>query len=346
MIRVLIVDDSAFMRKVITDLLKKMNGVEPAEIARNGKAAVDYLAAHDDIDLVLMDIEMPIMNGIEAVKQIKQKYSTPVIMLSALSNKEITIEALELGATDFVTKPVNLTAIESDWTRDLERKIKGSQMKKNERLHPTIERDKKLRREVALKEKKTDVELNRGVHALVIGSSTGGPRSLLTVAKALPRRSKVPVFIVQHMPKGFTKSFAERLDAECGPHVVEAQDGMLVEPNTVYLAPGDYHMTTDGIKIYLNQESKLHGTRPAVDYLFKSAAKAYHKHLVAVILTGMGHDGADGMVEIAKNGGYNFAQNKETCVVFGMPRAAIEKDVVNEVLGLDEIATRVNRIVR
>lgn len=130
MIRVLIVDDSAFMRKVITDLLKKMNGVEPAEIARNGKAAVDYLAAHDDIDLVLMDIEMPIMNGIEALKQIKQKYSTPVIMLSALSNKEITIEALELGATDFVTKPVNLTAIESDWTRDLERKIKGSQMKK------------------------------------------------------------------------------------------------------------------------------------------------------------------------------------------------------------------------
>jgi len=149
------------MRKVITDLLKKMNGVEPAEIARNGKAAVDYLAAHNDIDLVLMDIEMPIMNGIEALKQIKQKYSTPVIMLSALSNKEITIEALELGATDFVTKPVNLTAIESDWTRDLERKIKGSQMKKNERLHPTIERDKKLRREVALKEKKTDVELNR-----------------------------------------------------------------------------------------------------------------------------------------------------------------------------------------
>ena len=250
MIRVLIVDDSAFMRKVITDLLKKMNGVEPAEIARNGKAAVDYLAAHNDIDLVLMDIEMPIMNGIEALKQIKQKYSTPVIMLSALSNKEITIEALELGATDFVTKPVNLTAIESDWTRDLERKIKGSQMKKNERLHPTIERDKKLRREVALKEKKTDVELNRGIHALVIGSSTGGPRSLLTVAKALPRRSKVPIFIVQHMPKGFTKSFAERLDAECGPHVVEAQDGMVVEPNTVYLAPGDYHMTTDGIKIY------------------------------------------------------------------------------------------------
>lgn len=130
MIRVLIVDDSAFMRKVITDLLKKMNGVEPAEIARNGKAAVDYLAAHNDIDLVLMDIEMPIMNGIEALKQIKQKYSTPVIMLSALSNKEITIEALELGATDFVTKPVNTTAIESDWTRDLERKIKGSQMKK------------------------------------------------------------------------------------------------------------------------------------------------------------------------------------------------------------------------
>ena len=119
------------------------------------------------------------------------------------------------------------------------------------------------------------------------------------------------------MPKGFTKSFAERLDAECGPHVVEAQDGMLVEPNTVYLAPGDYHMTTDGIKIYLNQEPKLHGTRPAVDYLIKSAAKAYHNHLVAVILT-----------------------------VFGTPRAAIEKEVVNEVLGLDEIATRVNRIVR
>lgn len=346
MIRVLIVDDSAFMRKVITDLLRKMNGVEVADIARNGRAAVDRLASRKDIDLVLMDIEMPVMNGIDALKMIKEKYPVPVIMLSALSNKEVTIEALELGATDFVTKPVNLTAIEDDWTRDLERKIKGSQMRRNERLHPTVERDRKLRQEVARHEKKSDMELNRGIHALVIGSSTGGPRSLLTVAKGLPHRSKVPIFIVQHMPKGFTKSFAERLDAECGPHVVEAQEGMTIEPNTVYLAPGDYHMTVDGARIHLNQEPKLHGTRPAVDYLFKSAAKTYRNHLVGVILTGMGHDGADGMADIAADGGYNIAQNKETCVVFGMPRAAIEKDVVNEVLSLDDIATKVNRIVR
>lgn len=346
MIKVLIVDDSAFMRKVITDLLKKMNGVEPVDIARNGKAAVDYLADHKDIDLVLMDIEMPIMNGIDALKEIKRKYKTPVIMLSALSNQSVTIEALELGATDFVTKPVNLTAIEADWINDLEVKVKASQDTKNARLHPSFEADRKLKQEIANTDKKSELELNRNVQAVVIGSSTGGPKALLTVIRSLPQRSKVPIFIVQHMPKGFTKSFAERMDAECGPKVVEAEDGMLIEKNTVYLAPGDFHMTIDGHKISLNQKPKLHGTRPAVDYLFKSAASVYRNHLVAFILTGMGHDGADGMVDIAKNGGYNFAQNKETCVVFGMPRAAIEKDVVNEVMSLDELATKVNRIVR
>ncbi|UXC64307.1 chemotaxis response regulator protein-glutamate methylesterase [Ligilactobacillus agilis] len=342
MIRILVVDDSAFMRKVITDLIAKMPGTELAGVARNGKAAVDFVKADSELDLVLMDVEMPLLNGLEALKQIKQFSSVPVVMLSALTNQEVTIEALESGATDFVEKPTNIMAIKDDWIREFFAKIKAASRQQRRPLS--------RRREVAPTattsgQVKSSLELRRNLKAVVIGSSTGGPRALLHLITALPARLAVPVIIVQHMPKGFTKTFAERMDAEAKPKVSEVSDGMLLK-NEVYLAPGDYHMVIKDGRLHLNQEPKMHGTRPAVDPLFDSAAAYYGQNLVGIILTGMGKDGAEGMGTILAKGGYTIAQDKDSCVVFGMPRSAIEKGVVNEVLSLDQIRVKLEELVR
>lgn len=350
--KVMVVDDSAFLRKVIADLLQSMPDVEVSQQARNGKQALEMLA-NEQPDLVLLDVEMPILNGIETLKQIKANYDLPVVMLSALSNKEITIEALELGAADFVEKPTNIMVIDQEWSQDFYNKLISihGQRRRMERPRLTQTKIKPLDTEVTsiktegvAKDKLRSGQLPSQVQALVIGASTGGPKALLRVITSLPAQLKVPVFIVQHMPKGFTTSFAQRMNDESKVTVVEAQQGMRIT-NQVYLCPGDYHMTIENNRINLNQEPKLHGTRPAVDYLFKSAAEFYSNHLVGLILTGMGRDGGAGMQQIANRGGYNIAQSKETCVVYGMPRYAVELGAVHEVLDLDTIANKIRQIV-
>ncbi|WP_057875427.1 protein-glutamate methylesterase/protein-glutamine glutaminase [Liquorilactobacillus aquaticus] len=340
---ILVVDDSAFMRKIIVDLLNEMPGIEVAAIARNGKQALETLNSQK-IDLVLMDVEMPVMGGLEALKNIKKTTDTPVIMLSSLTNKEITIEALELGAADFVEKPVNLMAIQDEWILDFHMKIKSVRTKSKPILRTSESNIRTISTDADAGEKVTGSQLASHVRALVIGASTGGPRALLTIIRSLPVATKVPIFIVQHMPKGFTSSFAQRMNQETNIPVCEAEDGMTID-RKVYLCPGDYHMTLKDGKIRLNQKPKLHGTRPAVDYLFTSAAQIYRRNLVAVLLTGMGKDGTVGMHDIQENDGYTIAQNKETCVVFGMPRNAIENHVVNEVLDLDSIGRKIRQIV-
>lgn len=184
------------------------------------------------------------------------------------------------------------------------------------------------------------------INAVVIGASTGGPNALVYILSRLTEDLNVPIFIVQHMPKGFTASFAARLDKESQLKVVEAEDKMKIEKGTVYLAPGDFHMTIDRNKIRLNSEDKLFGVRPAVDYLFKTAAKTYGSNLLGIILTGMGRDGTDGMHTIKVNGGYNIAQNEESCVVYGMPGNAVAKGVVDSIMNLDEISQILNKFVK
>lgn len=343
--KILVVDDSAFMRKIIVDLLKEMPDVDVTGTARNGKQALEILGSQT-IDLVLMDVEMPVMGGLEALKNIKKTMDTPVIMLSSLTNKEVTIEALALGAADFVEKPVNLMAIQDEWILDFHMKIKSVRAKGKTALKIN---DFSSSAQLTDNDSGVDDRIASGllashVRAVVIGASTGGPRALLTIVRSLPAATKVPIFIVQHMPKGFTSSFAQRMDQETSITVCEAEDGMPVE-RKVYLCPGDYHMTLKNGKIQLDQKPKLHGTRPAVDYLFSSAASTYRRNLVAVLLTGMGKDGTAGMHDIQANGGYTIAQNKETCVVFGMPRNAIENHVVNEVLDLNSIGRKIGQIV-
>ncbi len=182
--------------------------------------------------------------------------------------------------------------------------------------------------------------------AIVIGASTGGPKALVYLISNLPERISLPIFVVQHMPKGFTASFAERLDKESKVMVVEAEDKMPIVKGTVYIAPGDYHMELEDNMIRLNKKAKIFGVRPAVDYLFISAAEAYGRNLLGIILTGMGKDGAAGMLKIKEKGGYNIAQDMESSVVYGMPGHAINQNAVHQVLSLENISTVINYCVR
>lgn len=334
-IRAMIVDDSAFMRKLISDMLSDITGVQVVGTARNGKDAIDRIDTYKP-DIITLDVEMPLLNGIETLKILKKNYDIPVIMLSSNTNAEVTIEALELGALDFIEKPRDMKDNLDEIKKDLEIKIDALFANKVN----------------ALKKKKLSGKIdsssitNKKIDAVVIGASTGGPKVLVNIISRLPQHIRVPIFIVQHMPEGFTKSLAERMDRESKIKVVEANDGMTIKGNTVYLAPGGFHMILTAKKIKLNTEEKIHGVRPAVDKLFLSAAELYGSKLLGVILTGMGKDGADGMYHIKKFGGINIAQNEESCITFGMPGHAVSKGVIDTVLTIGEISDTINRLAR
>ncbi|HIY57246.1 MAG TPA: chemotaxis response regulator protein-glutamate methylesterase [Candidatus Tetragenococcus pullicola] len=329
---ILVVDDSAFMRKIITDILEKMPDIHVCQQARNGQQALQIIEKLQP-DLILLDVEMPVLNGLETLKKIKEQNTIPVVMLSALTNKETTIEALALGAADFVEKPHNITEIQNEWIKDFYWKIRSVSVQKP-LVQESIEAFTLLTKKLPTK-----------IKAIVVGASTGGPKAILNLVKALPDSLTMPIFIVQHMPKGFTASFAQRLNEETKVTVCEAENEMFIK-NQVYLCPGDYHMEIKGHQIYLNQNEKIHGTRPAVDPLFLSAAASFKEELVAILLTGMGKDGTAGMKRIQETGGYTIAQDKETSVVFGMPRQAIQRGVIDEILSLEEICKKVAQIVR
>ena len=335
MIRLLIVDDSAFMRRIISDMLKDVKEITIVGTARNGKEALEMIPNLNP-DVVSLDVEMPIMNGIKTLEIIREKYKIPVIMLSSNTNSEITIEALEKGAFDFIEKPININENIEELKNDLASKIIASVLqRKGKEDFKTQQVKKKVI-------KNNDLQIK----AIAIGASTGGPKALVSLIKELPGDLGVPIFIVQHMPAGFTTSLASRMDMESKLKVVEASDEMVIEKNVVYLAPGDYHMTVGNKKIRLDKREKINGVRPSVDYLFESAAEIYTNNLLGVILTGMGKDGSLGMKRIKEFNGYNIAQDKESCTIFGMPQSAIKLGVVDEILNLNEISQRIIELLR
>ena len=342
-VRLMVVDDSAFMRKIIGDAVSEISGVEIVGIARNGADALEAIPRLKP-DIITLDIEMPKMNGLEALKIIKNDYKNiQVIMLSSYSKagSEVTMEALELGALDFIEKPQNSGLMNlGELKTQVEIKLAVA--------IDLVEGTDSLRRKTPPNSNsplKPDFEGER-VKAIVLGASTGGPKVLFDIIKGLPKDLNIPVFIVQHMPKGFTKSFAQRLNSECALAVVEAKHEMNISPGVVYVAPGDYHMTIEKNRIILDERAKIHGVRPAVDFLFETAARRYGSELLGVILTGMGKDGAAGMVSIKEAGGYNLAQDKESCVVFGMPGYAVSLGVVDEILSPKKIIENIASIVR
>jgi two-component system chemotaxis response regulator CheB len=286
--------------------------------------------------VVTLDVEMPRINGIEALTHIMMHNPTPVIMLSALTRDgaETTIKALELGAVDFIPKPggKSISLGIEEIREELLRKIRIAARSKPRRLFI-----RRRRRWAPLH------QLN-GESAIVFGASTGGPGTLIDILQSLPA-DVPPVFIVQHMPPGFTASFARRLNGVAPFEVKEAEDGDIIQPGRGYVAPGDYHMLIRRGRIRLTREPKLHGVRPAVDRTMESAAECYGSKTIGVLLTGMGSDGAQGLKRIKQAGGRTIVEAEQTCVVFGMPKAAIEAGAAEIVVPSYRIAEEIIRVM-
>lgn len=344
-LKVIVVDDSALMRKIISDMINSESDMEVVATARNGQ---DLLKKLDEVnaDIITLDIEMPIMDGITTLKKLKEKrVDSKVIMLSSLTKDgaEITMDCLQLGAFDFVCKPSGSISLDIDIVkedlidkiRNGKRTLKSSFAMKNRTKPSFVERTKR-----------SEVKRNSKISAVAIGASTGGPKALYTVITGLPKNLDVPVFVVQHMPVGFTKAFAERLDRSSGLKVVEAEHGMHIEKNVVYVAKAGYHMEVERNSIKLVDSAPVCGVKPAVDNLFISCAKVYGNGLLSVVLTGMGRDGSNGTIEIKNKGGYTISEDESTCVIYGMPKAAFETNKVDEVLPLHHISSRIAKIVR
>ncbi len=330
-IRVLVVDDTALMRKLISDILSKDPEIEVVGTAPNGYLALQKIKRLSP-DVVTMDVEMPKMDGLTALAKIMEEHPIPVIMVSShtYEGAKVTLEALELGAFDFIPKPTGIRSEVFEIIADsLIAKVKAAAAAKLK---------KKEKDEVGPVLKMESVSSKKFVVDIVgIGISTGGPPSLRTIFKKFPKDYPVPITVVQHMPPGFTKALAERLDKISELHVKEAENGEKIDNHTVYIAPGDYHMEIRKGRVVLRKGDRIWGQRPAADPLFFSIAEEYGHLSIGVIMTGMGRDGASGLKKIKEKGGKTIAQNKETCVVYGMPRVAIEEGSVDLVVPLEEI---------
>lgn len=348
-VKVLVVEDSALMRKIISDMINEEEGMEVIDIARNGEELLAKLSKNSP-DVITLDVEMPIMNGITALKEMKKlNINIPVIVLSSITNKgpQLTMDCLAAGAFDFLPKPSGEISLDINKVKaDLLQKIKLAYERKTSVNHyraitKTVQTERKVVENKNIRKLSSD-----RIEAVVIGASTGGPKALYTVITALPERLGVPVFVVQHMPVGFTKAFAERLNSNSKIKVVEAVDGMNIEKNTVYIAQGGFHMEVGcNNKIRLNTEPTIWGVRPAVDKLFISASNIYGSRIISAVLTGMGRDGAQGTIEIKKNGGITISEDKATCTIYGMPKAAYETGMVDIVLPIDNIANEIIKSV-
>ncbi len=343
-IRVLVVDDSAFMRKIIINILEASPDIEIIGKAKNGQEAIEKITSLRP-DVVTMDVEMPVLDGLQALGYIMSECPTPVIMLSgAESNQaDLTLTAFQYGAVDFIQKPSGNISLDMATKKDeLIKKVKAAA---NVAVHKLgfIE-EKKVN--VHKKEKIEPVQRTRTKKLIIIGSSTGGPRALQQVIPFLPSNLRAPVLIVQHMPPGFTKSLADRLNSQSMLKVREAVDGDILEIGTVYIAPGDFHMIVKQQNINgdlrevvtLTKTEKVQGVRPSIDVLLNSVAPIFKENTLGVILTGMGSDGTNGIRKLKSEGGKVIAEDESTCVVYGMPRSIIDQKLADHVLPINKIA--------
>ena len=332
-IRILVVDDSAFMRKALTMMLESDPMIKVIATARDGAEGIEKVKRLKP-DLVTMDIEMPRMDGITFLRKLMKHYPIPVIILSSLTQKggELALEALECGAVEVMSKPSVAYSV-GDVSVALIDKIKAAARVRPERRQPVA----RALREPAQQRLSLTRTTNRVV---AIGASTGGTEALASLLKALPPNAP-GIVIVQHMPEHFTRAFAERLDTLCAIEVKEAADGDTVSTGRALIAPGNYHMLLrrSGAMYYVQVKSGplVSRHRPSVDVLFKSVARFAGRNAVGTILTGMGADGSQGMKEMKDAGAATLAQDEASCVVFGMPKEAIALGCIDHVLPLDRI---------
>jgi len=379
-IRVLIADDSAFMRKVLSDLFKSQSDFEVVGTAVNGQDAIEKVKKFQP-DVLTLDVIMPVMNGLDALEIIMEQCPLPVVMVSSTTQKGTneTIRALALGAVDFVSKAggaiSKIDTIKDEILEKCRLAAKTHARKsfatakplvytpKPTNFEPTTRRIEIKRRTGLILGQKPTINYvpsttapvkkiipGTGKKLVVIGTSTGGPQALQTVITRLPGNLPCGVVVVQHMPAGFTKSLADRLNSISQIAVKEAEHEEIIKPGQVYIAPGDYHLRIAPAgggerKIVLSQEPRVGNLRPTVNYMFESAAQ-FGRDLVSVIMTGMGSDGCEGMKKLKATGGYSIAQDENSCVVYGMPKAVVDAGLADEVRPLNKIAEAIVEAVR
>lgn len=338
-VKVLVIDDSAVARKILSTELNKDAGIEVV-----GVAADPFIARNKILrlkpDVLTLDVEMPRMDGLTFLKKLMTYYPMPVIMVSSLTQAgcETTFKALELGAIDFVAKPqASYSSALEDVIAELVTKVKGAA---RIRMHnkPFVENQPPV---VAPQKPVSNSAMIKTTHKIVaIGASTGGTEALKDVLVRMPPDSP-PIIIVQHMPEVFTKAFAERLDSLCSVEVKEAKNGDSAIPGVALIAPGNYHLTLrrDGARyiVETNQQPQVNHHRPSVEMLFDSVAHYAGSNAIGVIMTGMGADGATGLLKMKNAGAKTIAQDEESCVVFGMPKEAIKLGAVDKVVSLNKI---------
>lgn len=340
-IRVLVVDDSAYNRQTIKSMLENDPEVEVVAIATDGMDAMTKTIRLTP-DVITLDFEMPNMDGFTFLRWLMQERPTPVIMVSSYSDSKMAFKALELGAVDFIAKPTRRASTElHNIEKDLIAKVKGTRQ-----LNMQVIKTKVKQQEERAEREKQDEGLIQ-VDLIAIGSSTGGPSALQNILTRLPSDLPAAITISQHMPKGFTKPLADRLDKLCNMSIKEAETGDLLKKGTVYICPGGCHMEFksrgNGVQLVIGESKPEDKYTPSVDRMMISAATHFDNRILGVVLTGMGNDGMEGMKDLHKRGCFTVAEAEETCVVFGMPQEVIKAKAARCVLPLDRIASEIRR---
>lgn len=376
-VKVLVVDDSSFFRRRVSEILEQDKDIEVIGFAVNGREAVDKTAQLRP-DIITMDVEMPVLDGISAVKEIMAANPTPILMFSSLTRDgaSATLDALDAGALDFLPKKFeDIARNNEDAIKLLQKKVKDIARQRVVRSRPTPAHnapkvEPKLTERFSGSIKTPAAEPRQGFNnssthrsvtssmrasgkqykLVVIGTSTGGPVALQTVLTQLPANFPHPILLIQHMPAAFTPAFAVRLSGLCNINVKEAQHGDRLQPGVAYLAPGGQQMMVEGrggnctLRIFEDKNERL-TYKPSVDITFASVAKAYSGEVLAIVLTGMGADGRDGARMLKQTGATIWAQDEKSCVVYGMPQAVVNAGLASESISLGDFAARLSKEV-
>ncbi len=367
-ISVLIVDDSALMRNLIGRIVESDSSIEVAGKAMNGVFALAKLEKLDP-DVIILDLEMPEMNGIEFLRERqKRNLQIPVIILSshAAEGAQITMEALSLGASDFILKPTGtdqnelrtvqktlLEMIHAYGGKYHQKRSKASEVPVRTSMETLVETQTpipKLEKPPVRVQPPVPKRQPGPIEIVAIGISTGGPNALREIFPLLNPDFPAPVVVVQHMPPGFTEEFAKSLDRICALEVKEAAEGDILRPGRILIAPGNRHLVVEKRPLaavaHILDTPPVNGHRPSADVLFESVAKNYGNRALAVIMTGMGKDGATQIGAIYREGGITLGQDEETCIVYGMPRVAFENGFIHQQVSLRDMAQTINRLVK
>ncbi len=352
-ISAVVIDDSAFMRKSISIMLESDPDIKVIGQAKDGEEGYNLVKSLRP-DIVTLDIEMPKMDGLTALKKIMKDCPTSVLMVSSLTTEgaEVTLKALEYGAVDFIPKELSYINVNIIKIKDeLINKIK--EIVKQRVLRDRLNRIQKLNSSFSTTPVKHETSQSlpkMGYESIALGISTGGPFSLQKVIPKLSKKINIPIFIVQHMPPKFTKSLAERLNGLSELEVKEAEDGEKVRNGVVYIAPGGFHMTVtkkmSGIAtIQISKEPSTTLHRPSVDVMIDSVVNVFGKYTLGIIMTGMGRDGLEGIQKLKELGGYCLAQDENSCVVYGMPKAIVDAGYADVIASLESIPEIINKAV-